>query len=411
MSSVMPRYALFDHQRVAVRQVLDKLGRHPRRALLHMPTGSGKTRMAMTIVAEHLRSHEPTVACWLANSEELCEQAAEEFEESWSQLGNRTVSLAPFWGPSQTDLSRVHDGLIVGGFAKIYSAAVASVPWLADIGEKVSLVIVDEAHQVIAPTYSLVVDGLVGRGANKALLGLTATPGRTWADVDQDQKLASFFASAKITLSVPGYNSPVDFLIEEGYLARPTFHSLKHNSTAISDADLRRLSAEFEIPASILAALAEDEMRNLLIVKAIEDLARRHQRILVFSATVSHALVIAAVLCASGIDAKSVTAQTPRTERGETVAWFKEESDAPRVLVNFGVFTAGFDAPRTSAALIARPTKSLVLYSQMVGRATRGVRAGGNAEAEIVTLVDTQLSGFGNMADAFENWEDVWSKP
>ena len=75
---------------------------------------------------------------------------------------------------------------------------------------------------------------------------------------------------------------------------------------------------------------------------------------------------------------------------------------------NFGVLTTGFDAPRTSAALIARPTKSLVLYSQMVGRAIRGRRAGGNDEALVVTVVDTALPGFTSLAEAFNNWNDVW---
>ena len=81
------------------------------------------------------------------------------------------------------------------------------------------------------------------------------------------------------------------------------------------------------------------------------------------------------------------------------------------VIVNYGVLTTGFDAPAISAAVIARPTRSLVLYSQMVGRATRGTRAGGNEEAEIVTVVDPHLPGFGNVADAFRNWEDVWNEP
>lgn len=78
------------------------------------------------------------------------------------------------------------------------------------------------------------------------------------------------------------------------------------------------------------------------------------------------------------------------------------------MLCNFGVLTTGFDAPNTSAAIIARPTKSLVLYSQMVGRATRGTKAGGNETCEISTIVDTKLPGFGDMAEAFTNWEDVW---
>ena len=71
--------------------------------------------------------------------------------------------------------------------------------------------------------------------------------------------------------------------------------------------------------------------------------------------------------------------------------------------------TTGFDAPRTSAALIARPTLSLVLYSQMVGRAMRGTAAGGNETCEILTVVDTTLPGFDSVIDAFSNWEDVWS--
>ena len=79
------------------------------------------------------------------------------------------------------------------------------------------------------------------------------------------------------------------------------------------------------------------------------------------------------------------------------------------VLLNYGVFTAGFDAPRTRCAIIARPTTSLVLYSQMVGRAMRGPRAGGNSRAYIYTVVDTNLPGFGSVTEAFANWENLWS--
>lgn len=78
------------------------------------------------------------------------------------------------------------------------------------------------------------------------------------------------------------------------------------------------------------------------------------------------------------------------------------------VLCNFGVLTTGFDAPNTSAAAIARPTRSLVLYSQMVGRATRGPKAGGNRTCEISTVVDIDLPGFNDITEAFTNWEDVW---
>lgn len=78
------------------------------------------------------------------------------------------------------------------------------------------------------------------------------------------------------------------------------------------------------------------------------------------------------------------------------------------VLCNYGVLTTGFDAPSASAAVISRPTKSLVLYSQMVGRVIRGPKAGGTPTCEIVTVVNPALPGFGDVADAFVNWEDVW---
>jgi superfamily II DNA or RNA helicase len=104
----------------------------------------------------------------------------------------------------------------------------------------------------------------------------------------------------------------------------------------------------------------------------------------------------------------SVTGKTPGFERQSYITRYLGNSEQTIFLCNFGVFTTGFDAPKTSAAVIARPTKSLVLFSQMAGRALRGTKQGGNAIAEIVSVVDTNLPGFGNIAEAFTNWEDVW---
>jgi superfamily II DNA or RNA helicase len=163
-----------------------------------------------------------------------------------------------------------------------------------------------------------------------------------------------------------------------------------------------------DIPDDILKKLADDEMRNLAIITEVEQMAKRHRRILVFASTVAHSDLIAAVLKIRGYAAYSVTSHTKSHLRSTMIEKFKSDSDHPIILCNYGVLTTGFDAPLTSAALIARPTKSLVLYSQMVGRAIRGVKAGGNAEAEIVTVIDYQLPGFGSVAEAFNNWEDVW---
>jgi superfamily II DNA or RNA helicase len=212
-----------------------------------------------------------------------------------------------------------------------------------------------------------------------------------------------------VQLEVAGYANPIDYLVAEGYLAKTEFDSLYHRSgIELSERDRRELVNALEIPARIVQHLAEDEQRNLLIVHRAEQFLRRHDRVLLFAATVEHALVLATALRARGAWAHAVTGVTPSEERARLISDFRGTAFGPRILVNYGVLTTGFDAPRTSAALIARPTKSLVLYSQMVGRATRGPRAGGNAIAEITTVVDTALPGFSSLGEAFNNWEDVW---
>jgi len=402
-------HGLFPHQRVAARHVLQALDTEPNRVLLHMPTGSGKTRTAMCAICELLNRREPMLAVWLAHSEELCEQAVEEFRAAWEVLGNRPVRAHRWWGPHELDPSDLGDGMLVAGLSKAYAGARRSVELIGAIAGRVGLVVMDEAHQAIAPTYEHVLEMLTRAGTPTPLLGLTATPGRTWSDMDEDERLAEFFFQRKVTLQVEGYDSPVEYLIDEQYLARTRFESLNYESgIELSDRDLRDLAESLEIPKRIMSALAEDEQRNLAIVHRIESMIRDHQRLLVFAASVDHALLLATVLRARGTTADAVTADTASEERARMISDYRSDDPQPHVLVNYGVLTTGFDAPRTSGAIIARPTKSLVLYSQMVGRATRGKRAGGNKEAEVVTVVDTALPGFASLAEAFNNWEDVW---
>lgn len=404
------QYPLFTHQRLAARKVSRLLREHPKRVVLHMPTGSGKTRTAMNVIAEHLRFHEPTLVIWLAHSEELCEQAATEFEKAWNYLGNRDVGVFRLWGNRELPLDDVRDGILIGGLAKVYSETKQHLSFITELAGRTTLVVIDEAHSAIAETYKLILDALVFMHyPNASLLGLTATPGRTWADIQVDEELAAFFSRRKVTLEIDGYKNPVDYLVDEHYLARVEYKPLLYEGgVELSDADIRRIQSHFDIPDGILQRLAEDEMRNLAIVTAVEALAKRHRRILVFAATVEHSNLLAAVLQMRGYDAVSVTGNTSTILRSKIIEKFKQDTEDIRIICNFGVLTTGFDAPKTSAALIARPTKSLVLYSQMVGRAIRGTKAGGNETAEIITVVDYDLPGFGSVAAAFNNWEDIW---
>lgn len=407
-----PAYGLFPHQRRAVREATEMMCKPPRRVLLHLPTGSGKTRSAMNIIADHLRQHEPGLVIWLAYSEELCDQACDEFQKAWSHIGNRDLSLHRFWGKHTLDLESLGDGIIVAGLPKLFRAAMKDLKVVSTLGARASLLVVDEAHQAIAPTFKMILEALFAMNTESSLLGLTATPGRTWSDIAADEELATFFGRNKVMLRVDGYSNPIEYLTDAGYLARVEFRSLLYSGgREWSDADAQRIADEFDIPPHILELLGEDELRNLQIVNEAEKLVQRHTRILIFAASVRHSELISSVLQARGHRARSVTGMTQSSERSRIISDFRDADPNPKIICNFGVLTTGFDAPRTSAVLIARPTKSLVLYSQMIGRAVRGMRAGGNESAEVITVVDQGLPGFGSLSDAFNNWEDVWTQP
>lgn len=406
------QYGLFDHQRRAVRKVKKLLNSEPYRVLLHMPTGSGKTRTAMNVICEHFRENEPTVVVWLAASEELCEQALDEFKKAWGFLGNRTLSLHRFWGSHSIDISCINDGFIVAGLQKLFNTIkrAGGIDLITRLGNKTSLVVMDEAHQAIAPSYKIILDTLFYVGKVNRLLGLSATPGRTWNNPQADSELAEFFAKRKVKLEVDNYSNPVNYLIDQGYLARVKYRQLFYGNGNISKKDLDAIKEMLDIPINVLKVLGEDEQRNLKIIHEVELLLKKHKRIIVFAPSVESANMLAFVLKIRGHIAYSLTGDTPFIRRREIIEDYKNSDSQHKVLCNFGVLTTGFDAPQTSAAVIARPTLSLVLYSQMIGRAIRGVKAGGNEEAEVVTIIDNGLPGFRTVAESFENWEDVWDE-
>jgi DNA repair protein RadD len=408
-NEVVPQRPLFAHQRDVVNRAQAALERGvPRRAVLHMPTGSGKTRVALQLVCARLVASEPSVVLWFAQTRELLDQAADEFERAWSLLGNRPLEVVRFWGSEAPSALEIDDGVVVIGLAKAVSLNRTDPPRLRRLAEKASLVVIDEAHQAIAPTYAAVLEKVSCMNPGCMLLGLTATPGRTWSDIEADQALADFWNRNIVTLEAPtGYQDVVEYLTAEGFLAAPTFRCLRVDDPSIVAVDS---GEDLDYPDDSLAQAAFETAFNAALVAEIAALLGTggHQRVLVFAASVEHAHLLTVRLVAEDLDASCVTGETPSDQRERIVSRFSSNAPRPMCVVNFGVLTTGVDVPQISAVVIARPTRSLVLYSQMVGRGLRGPRAGGTETCEIVTVVPPSLPGFGDVAEAFLNWTDVY---
>ena len=160
-STITPAYGLFDHQRNAVRKLAPLLVQDERRAVLHLPTGVGKTRTAMHVVADSLRAHEPSVVVWLASGKELLEQAVLAFKEAWTHLGARPLRIGTMWGDRMPDLDGFSDGFLAVGLAKGWAVISRTDPdWALRLSRRVRLVVFDEAHQSIASTYRRITEEL-----------------------------------------------------------------------------------------------------------------------------------------------------------------------------------------------------------------------------------------------------------
>ena len=408
--TLSPEYGLFDYQRNVLDGTVTYLNSDDNRVFLHMPTGSGKTRITMSLICDVIKKADQGLVLWLAEGQELLDQAANEFEEAWQYLGDRDVEISRFYGDYEWD--RIEEGLIVAGLQKLWNKEKTSAAFLANFSSEISLVVFDEAHRSVADTYQKMLNRLTDFNADCGLLGLSATPGRTYDDPAADRQLSNLYHQNKVSIDVPGYEDPFEFLTAEGYLSQPEFEYLEMSANVLSNKlahGLQNLNNGQEYPTSVLERLAEYDLRNIQIVKKIRELINSgHTRIILFATTVKHARIVSAVLKAQGVKSSVITSETPGYVREKAIRKYKKNTNTPHVLCNYNVLTTGFDAPQTSATVIARPTTSLVLYSQMVGRAIRGPKVGGTEEAEIWTVIDTDLPGFGDLTEAFWNWEDVW---
>ncbi len=170
---IEPERFLFPHQISTVKQTQDLLKQSPHKALLHMPTGSGKTISAMRIVTAHLLENPSALVIWLAHNEELCEQAMNEFQITWKNAGDRKIDAYRFFGSSKLDPLSIENGFMSAGLLKMLGSAKKNNTFLAKLARKTSFVVIDEAHQAIAEKFSIIVEELA-ENKNTKLLGLSA---------------------------------------------------------------------------------------------------------------------------------------------------------------------------------------------------------------------------------------------
>lgn len=337
------------YQTEALQSIQLHLDKGVNKQLVVLPTGSGKT-VIFSNIPQTIKDSLPMLV--LAHRGELLNQAKEKI----------------LWSNPHLDVQIEK----AENTAELCDVVVASVPTLGRTdSERIKkypknyfkTIIVDEAHHAAAETYRRILDYF----QPKFLLGVTATPQRS-----DSVRLTDVFD--EIT-----YYKTIQDLIKEGYLCRLIGYRIQ-TDTDISEVE----TSHGDYTASQLEETINTPLRNAIVVKAYLEFAPQ-QKAVVFASGVQHAADLATSFAQKQISVRVVIGSTPDEERAQTLADFT--SGKVRVIVNVGVLTEGFDEPSIGAIILARPTRSTLLYTQIVGRGTRIFE--GKEHCVIIDIADT----------------------
>ena len=357
---------------------------------------------------------------WVADRDELCEQAVESWRQVWSSIGVEAAPLriSRMWARQPQPLPTSDRHVVVATVQTLNAKIMRQeYQFLADFG----LIVFDEAHRSIAPTYTSVMQelGLTRwqRAAEPRLLGLTATPYRGY-DEAETERLVRRYSSNRLDAGAFASDDPEDVIgeLQDMKVLAQADHDTIEGGDFILDADELRQMEQFpgRPPQSAERRIGQDAGRTQRIIKAYEEhilSVDPDWPTLIFATSVEHAQTVSALLNRKGVKARAVSGGS-RGSRGTDPSSRRRIVEAFRAgeiqaLVNYAVFREGFDAPKTRAIIVARPVYSPNLYFQMIGRGLRGEKNGGNDRCLILNVEDNIVNYEGKLAFSDLDW--LWA--
>lgn len=350
---------LRDYQTDLIARVRQSLAAH-RAVICQAPTGAGKTALAVYMMGAAQRRGIGSM--FVVHRNELVEQTSAALWEQNLQHGliqsGRSISRMPAQVASvQTLVRRTHKY------------------------EPPGLVIVDEAHRAAADTYRRVLDAY----PSAKVVGLTATPQRT-----DGRGLDHLFTDMQCGPSVR-------WLIDEGYLSDYRIFGPDPRGAAVDLSGVRTRAGDW----------AKDDLEAAMDRPSITGDAvahyKRHamgKRAIGFCVTVNHSRHTCAAFNAAGIPAEHMDGGTPKTERQAILDRFRR--GVTWVLFNVELAVEGLDVPAAEALIMLRPTQSVIVHLQAIGRVMRA--APGKPHAIILDHVGNCLRPGLGLPDDDREW-------
>ena len=420
-------FELFDYQYLIKQQVLFEIERNNpigRKILVHMPTGTGKTKTTMHVISYYLNflNKHSGIVVWIADRNELLIQAVETFRNVWGHLGLYDATIEKSWGNGEYT---INDGILFISIQALMDMKKANVESYNAIKNKTRLVVFDECHKIGAEKTKEVVLDISKSEPNKKrdLIGLTATPGRTTEQSFENLQFRELFDRIinididtidKINMSeMDALNANTSQDIIHYFQDREILSKLnKEELEYIVDEDIiERIKKESnnrreEFSKELIEKIANNRARNSEILNRLIKLNTDGIPTIVFACSVDHARLISAFLTLEGIPNSLVYGEMEDAMRKKAISDFKDRNNPVNIIINYDILTTGFDSTNIECVFITRPTKSVILYSQMIGRGLRGPKMGGNKTCLLIDVKDN-LDSY-NENEAFSHFKSYW---
>mgnify|MGYP000583733722 CR=1 FL=1 len=342
-------YRLRPYQQEAVDKTLNYFRKKREPAVIVLPTGAGKS----LVIAELAKIARGRVLV-LAHVKELVEQNHGKYTSYQLEAGIYSAGL------NKKDSSQK----VI--FGSIQSVARADDSFFDDF----NLVIIDECHRISEDKetqYALVIEKLKTKNQGLCILGLTATPyrlGLGW--IYEYNHLGEMKTQEKRFFKQCVFELPISYMIQKKYLTTPVKVDIPVTCYDFSDLSQK---GKMYTTREVEDLLKKQKRLTPLIIKNVVDITESYGRkgVMIFSSTVKHAEEILSYLPDG--EAKIILGDTDISDRDNIIQDFKDKKF--KYLVNVSVLTTGFDAPHVDVIAILRPTESVSLYQQIIGRGLR----------------------------------------
>ena len=352
-----------------IKEYSEKVGK----CLVVMPTGSGKTKTVVeSILRMNLESMNPSVSgiIWIADRDELCEQATESFSAVLPFYINRETPIWRYWGSRDVEISdsnsnEIVEGIVVTSQQQLQKRLKEDDPIAKFLIQNAKCIVIDEAHRWLDWNEQLI-KSLDKKNPECRIIGLTATPFRR--ESRDSPRLMNIFSKTIIT---PFDNKVTDLNLITEKLTNQKVLARRINVTS------EEINSELNLDAS-------SSKQNKEALSVINNLIKTGSKsIIVFTKDVKQARNLSICLNLDGKTSAHLDAKTPIMIRRAIIKKFREQDI--KILLNYAILTTGFDAPMIDTVVILRniEREDQPIIQQMIGRGLRGPLFGGTKTCRI----------------------------